>query len=1052
MSSIVPGAEADIITLVITSEYSILKEGQIEKTRIVYNDAECSFVVNCPKRHADFVYNVVHKALTHLINKEQHLLDNRVSDFGLDLTDDSDGDEDEDAPLKSKRLKRRPKLGQKENLEKSEEDEEEQEMAVETAPATIAAYQDIPEAILSFKFMDIWNYEGLSTSLDLVVSDLILKELRESSNCNLIKDSVGQRIFIGAFTEQSLHSVVNKLDIIRKYYGDGISLVSHHFYTEDLENIQVALKPLKKIKGGKRYVTTLIDTLNQALLPQTLRLDYKKLNKSYTVICYTFDQLRSIYVPSGLSKFSPAVLENQKTSILKIWKMFIFSERGKPKLEHNNPEIPQDRNPGLASQGSSHLMKIIHTHGPNTSILSQADRIEQWAQAIPNDHSGSEIFEGPKQLLEEADFTRAPINNRDDPLSGDKAPVSENMIPKAISKQPRTPWDNYTELPVSTAGSLVRPKRTMFPPPSSLQATHQTTASSQAELSPLTVQPARAVDPFPVIPQSQNANVASTSGFAEVLVKGAAYPAYATTRSGSTDSIFKFNIQPPNIDEYPPLPPPPVRKESKKSVPFGRNSMQSTARIAKTGPVHNAQVPNVSHQLSQDARSPGFQPGYCADEGDLLSDFFNAGPSDDNKSMNLIGALEPTRQFKNDDKPQEISEVATRAFHNTMNQKAPKTLPEVHRETGIRSNQNWLQPVDPQPEFYLAAKTDFYKILERLRGFRGEVDFRATLGRIVLRGFAKHLVSDEKSYPMECEELKGMLNKNIQDIGVGPWSHFTKLLSTLPADMKYIVDLRNTNGDRMWEPNHFDWDVFYDIEFNVNEDGFDRQYILQIHGEKFTYVFKTKKDIGSMYLHCTQRDWDACITAEGFRTDLNREYNEFAKSILESLVVIPNKQLELSFETPISPKFSAGYNIRVRRVSYYSDREKRSILHVTDVEDYQLETRQVGAMREYRTQALPIHRGDFSQWHEVSISSAVADKAFQQNLKLELGEEAGWTVALLENKDVASDILTPALNMIKQIDGVGYWNNNGHEHVLESRPSPSKVGTFVPQKAQVQYW
>ena len=64
-------------------------------------------------------------------------------------------------------------------------------------------------------------------------------------------------------------------------------------------------------------------------------------------------------------------------------------------------------------------------------------------------------------------------------------------------------------------------------------------------------------------------------------------------------------------------------------------------------------------------------------------------------------------------------------------------------------------------------------------------------------------------------------------------------------------------------------------------------------------------------------------------------------------------------------------------------------------------------------------------WHEVSISSNKADELFEQNKKLELGDEASWTPESLSKVDAAQAMYLPACEMIKKMDGVGYWNENG---------------------------
>lgn len=166
--------------------------------------------------------------------------------------------------------------------------------------------------------------------------------------------------------------------------------------------------------------------MTEALLPEFLKLDYKKLKKSCTLSCYTFDQLRMIYVPTRFPKFLPAVAENDKTSTLTIWNAYVYPERGVPKPALGNiPEAVQGASPASASQGYDELVTVQHVNDPSTSISSQADQIERWAQSLPIGSSGSVSFYAPKQFLEEAIITIPPRNGRVNPSGSKRISASE---------------------------------------------------------------------------------------------------------------------------------------------------------------------------------------------------------------------------------------------------------------------------------------------------------------------------------------------------------------------------------------------------------------------------------------------------------------------------------------------------------------------------------------------------------------------------------------------------------------------------------------------------
>jgi hypothetical protein len=63
-------------------------------------------------------------------------------------------------------------------------------------------------------------------------------------------------------------------------------------------------------------------------------------------------------------------------------------------------------------------------------------------------------------------------------------------------------------------------------------------------------------------------------------------------------------------------------------------------------------------------------------------------------------------------------------------------------------------------------------------------------------------------------------------------------------------------------------------------------------------------------------------------------------------------------------------------------------------------------------------------WHEISISCPRADDLFEQNKTLELGEEAAWDSKKLSEVHTLQSLYLPACEMLQQIDGVGFYNDN----------------------------
>jgi hypothetical protein len=131
--------------------------------------------------------------------------------------------------------------------------------------------------------------------------------------------------------------------------------------------------------------------------------------------------------------------------------------------------------------------------------------------------------------------------------------------------------------------------------------------------------------------------------------------------------------------------------------------------------------------------------------------------------------------------------------------------------------------------------------------------------------------------------------------------------------------------------------------------------------------------------------------------------------------------------------------IRVRHTFDYRSSHGNSALSITEVVDLKIErVRVAGGKRvfsatEYTAKSKP---GCLHSWYEVGIWSTVALEVFKENQSLEIGEEASWTTEKLENAGVFSALYLTACKIIKRIDGIGFYNDNG---VRPAAAPPSEI-------------
>jgi len=90
-------------------------------------------------------------------------------------------------------------------------------------------------------------------------------------------------------------------------------------------------------------------------------------------------------------------------------------------------------------------------------------------------------------------------------------------------------------------------------------------------------------------------------------------------------------------------------------------------------------------------------------------------------------------------------------------------------------------------------------------------------------------------------------------------------------------------------------------------------------------------------------------------------------------------------------------------------------------------------------------------WFELSLHSTKIDGFMAQHEKLEIGDEASWLPEHLF--DAAQALYLPACEMLKQMDGIGYHNDNGKDirSILGSKISDTSSRYSKPTKSEI-FW
>ena len=195
---------------------------------------------------------------------------------------------------------------------------------------------------------------------------------------------------------------------------------------------------------------------------------------------------------------------------------------------------------------------------------------------------------------------------------------------------------------------------------------------------------------------------------------------------------------------------------------------------------------------------------------------------------------------------------------------------------------------DPIPEFTSVMNAALERMADIMRGFRGEVVIQAEFGRLIMSHIPANLIPSPDSLQSSPEaEVRSLLLPNLQDPTNSTRVFFSPVLTTLPNDVNYLVDMKNPAGEAMWEQNTHNWSVIYEIVCHDTRNPGSNEFSVEINGETFNAQIKTRRHFGAINVHGTRRHWDFRIAAFGFGNKERNDklYGDFARAIQKSLYI-----------------------------------------------------------------------------------------------------------------------------------------------------------------------
>ncbi|GAP82526.1 hypothetical protein SAMD00023353_0100730 [Rosellinia necatrix] len=407
--------------------------------------------------------------------------------------------------------------------------------------------------------------------------------------------------------------------------------------------------------------------------------------------------------------------------------------------------------------------------------------------------------------------------------------------------------------------------------------------------------------------------------------------------------------------------------------------------------------------------------------------------------------------LSNTNQSPQIYEQDSRSFHLTMNQKAGsrnKVFPEF------------------DPNMMAFINKSIVCLMAPLRLLPGTVDLKIDLGRFCFLNVKKSQVQrlndddDEKYYKLDY--IQAELNKRHTTADT---LLFTRILTSLGADANYIARMSDDSKSPMWKRPIDGRSSIYEFTCRSKAiGGADLNFIVEIDATKFTSrVRQFEPDRNFFAVHCPRRVWDFQLMLSSSK-DLDIIYRRFAEDLLLSLQVKPIgdrlPEIQISYDQNYSIEILV---VRIRNIACCTSetnstkdistqpalRKDIQKMYISEVWEMDLINKVDDKRNTQLTFARNKGNSEYSDiplvWYEVSLKSDILSTAFEENAKLELGNEVKWTTEDLLKSGAIEELIRKAAYMVKNMDGVGYWNDNRQKELLHGivQAKGPKKGQYV---------
>ncbi|KAH7410920.1 hypothetical protein BKA64DRAFT_741554 [Cadophora sp. MPI-SDFR-AT-0126] len=942
-----------------------------------------------------------------------------------DANDDEDADEDydfgQDTPLESDLVQRLAVWKMQSVLRGRIPEVQAADQLAQTDHRLMQVVEDdsFPAEIRYYTFRKAWSCSDKSIMLNDLLPETDITELVRLTSCQFSKDLNEGIVFVGAHEEENLRLAVHKLDNIENNWPYTHPWVNHILYNEVTANAKYSLRYFVDMKMFY-FETTLLDNLQVTF--SNGACDYETLTNAITVRCAPYLPVKSGYVQFKTPKISKITAESIPGGIKVFSTAYTYNGKGNSSdnpMLHRPAQNPERAPTPAAQSNAQQLQNALAPHlrsGPRENPKDES--VQRWATAIP-DAIGLGVTPAPDGFP-----------------NGLHIQPNDNLINAGGQEKTQKPaWDRYDEYSPEKTANIVEKELSWKAKLGPIGVIKRTSGSNGPSV----------LGPHTKVPVTNGVTHRSGSG----MPRSASMPQVTTSSDG-----LMVPLTPIVLHQQPLQAIAGHRPQAQQSDVLNHAPRSHSRSVSKIDAVTGPEVSSSRRLFSESIARRNNLPRSLLDEDDPAVESLTYKTLDPTyKGPDLQEQIE---------KEQLVHEPDTRVFHQTMKQRAPKPNP-YHFASRLErpfsppkstvSSQSGKSSSDPLPDFVEEVNQSFKELLTGLRGYRGKIVVQAEFGRIILGRFHPKWIAHGSDYHLlDGGPLRKML---LEPTDYGPTADFTSVLTSVPAEIQYMVNMKGKDGQNLWQVDKVSgWSTTYEFVFTDPRNPL-YPVMIEIDAETFIAQIKARCRLGNLFIHGTKRHWDLKVAAIGYGNNriLEEKYGELATALQASLYIPSNSHrpyLSWKLDNSLQKKYLIQ-DVTVRRIYEYKSIDQDSLLKLSELQSLDIDggsTEKSFWVYEAKPSNLdqpPIKK--LTTWYEASVTSIKLDSFLKQNENLDLGDETAWTLEDTANMEVSKAIYSPALEMLKQMDGIGQNGHNGSdyrsrqpsEHVMQAQANEPVV-------------